>query len=414
MRFFSLINIDFLSNLTQLNALYLQGNSIMDIKPLKKILDNPNIVLLDLGKNPISDFSEFDKYGFAYNSKLRELNLEKTEITDVDFLLKFRNLENLNIDANIPIFNLNKLVNLINLSELRISAKKFNPSSIYSSFKKLETLYLSFEEGDISWGFQLENLTELTIQSKKLNTLSHLVGLSKLEELNLSNCAISDISDISKLENLEILNLFNNEITDIEPITKLKKLNYLNLGNNKIKFIEPLLQLERSVKMNVNLEKLNLESGLKSNNISIINSDIAVRIDKNPLEDFPLSRIPTLQSLQDIRNYYADDIHKRTIQNREIKLILVGNSATGKTTLSNILRGGHFNKKENTTHGILVHRKKMDDIFVNFWDFGGQEYYHGTHRLFFSSNAIYVILWNNKSFFCSSFIGENARTLSSQ
>jgi GTPase SAR1 family protein len=31
---------------------------------------------------------------------------------------------------------------------------------------------------------------------------------------------------------------------------------------------------------------------------------------------------------------------------------------------------------------------------VNVWDFGGQEFYHATHRLFLSSNAVTLVLFD--------------------
>jgi hypothetical protein len=30
---------------------------------------------------------------------------------------------------------------------------------------------------------------------------------------------------------------------------------------------------------------------------------------------------------------------------------------------------------------------------IHLWDFGGQEYYHATHRLFMSNNILYLLIW---------------------
>ncbi|MBK8557952.1 MAG: hypothetical protein IPL65_20385 [Lewinellaceae bacterium] len=98
----------------------------------------------------------------------------------------------------------------------------------------------------------------------------------------------------------------------------------------------------------------------------------------------------------------------------ELKIILVGNATSGKTSLSKVLRGEPFNSKENSTHGIQISewllsptelrnilpgQADMDlqeTLRVNIWDFGGQEYYHGTHQIFLDNNAVYVLIWDER------------------
>lgn len=52
-----------------------------------------------------------------------------------------------------------------------------------------------------------------------------------------------------------------------------------------------------------------------------------------------------------------------------------------------------------STHGIQCrHRTEADlagwkKVRVNFWDFGGQDIYHGSHALFLHGQAIFVLLW---------------------
>ena len=55
-----------------------------------------------------------------------------------------------------------------------------------------------------------------------------------------------------------------------------------------------------------------------------------------------------------------------------------------------------------STHGILVGNFNIEveenqTVNVNLWDFGGQEYYHATHRLFFSDNVLYLLLWEQET-----------------
>ncbi len=37
---------------------------------------------------------------------------------------------------------------------------------------------------------------------------------------------------------------------------------------------------------------------------------------------------------------------------------------------------------------------ELQPVHVRIWDFGGQDLYHQTHRLFFESGAIYVVAWD--------------------
>lgn len=96
-----------------------------------------------------------------------------------------------------------------------------------------------------------------------------------------------------------------------------------------------------------------------------------------------------------ILSYFAER-KKQQFKNTEIKLILVGNSTAGKTSLSRFLRERAYQSGEPTTHGIRNNRWEPEEagVQVNIWDFGGQEYYHATHRLFLSRNAVYALVWD--------------------
>ena len=393
-----LFDVEFISNFLFLKELYLSNNDISDIKPLRYVINNKKLKILDLSKNPISDISPIYNEGMLgtliENKELLELNLEKTKIPTFRFLEFFSELISLNIDANLPTIGAYDLKGFTKLTNLRLSAQELIGFENFEGLKSLESLILTFEKGDISFVKNLTNLTNLTIKSSKIDDLTGFDALINLKELNLSNNLISDITPLRKLENLEILNLENNQIVDIKPLIALKKLNSINISNNKIQFIEPLIQLERQNVLSPELLKLNTELGIESSGLQAINVDISISINENPIEDFPANRLPTLQFLRDVKNFFVEDTNCRTIPCREIKLILVGNSASGKTNLANILRGGRFNNNENTTHGVIVKRHKIGDLFVSFWDFGGQELQYMTHQFFLTPRGLYVLMMN--------------------
>ncbi len=88
----------------------------------------------------------------------------------------------------------------------------------------------------------------------------------------------------------------------------------------------------------------------------------------------------------------------------EVKVILVGDGRCGKSSLARrFVKGEALKKDEPSTHGIQLWRLedlkfvpegevgKTSNAQLNFWDFAGQDLYHNTHRLFFQSQAIFLI-----------------------
>jgi internalin A len=85
----------------------------------------------------------------------------------------------------------------------------------------------------------------------------------------------------------------------------------------------------------------------------------------------------------------------------EVKVILVGNGSSGKTSLVKRVFGEAFNSNEPQTHGIniLPWTLKVDEgneIKANFWDFGGQEIMHATHQFFLSKRSLYILVLDGR------------------
>ena len=81
----------------------------------------------------------------------------------------------------------------------------------------------------------------------------------------------------------------------------------------------------------------------------------------------------------------------------EARVLLVGEGTVGKTSLLRLLRGEKFVLgTEDHTPGIDIahqHAKIRNvQVKMNFWDFGGQEIMHATHRFFFSNRVVYVLV----------------------
>lgn len=95
------------------------------------------------------------------------------------------------------------------------------------------------------------------------------------------------------------------------------------------------------------------------------------------------------------------------VPDNELKVILLGNGRSGKSSLARRWVDGAFDPKEPSTHGVRHWRKQIsvlledpenqapESVPLNIWDFAGQDFYHNTHRLFLQSKAIFVICEND-------------------
>ncbi|WP_375562611.1 COR domain-containing protein [Bernardetia sp. OM2101] len=100
---------------------------------------------------------------------------------------------------------------------------------------------------------------------------------------------------------------------------------------------------------------------------------------------------------------YLEGIEKAKQINNEVKIILIGNGSVGKTQVATRLEQGEkfeFNKKHDSTHAISLLKKNIECEFLEeglnltIWDFGGQDIYHSTHRLFMKTRAVFLLVWD--------------------
>ncbi len=118
-----------------------------------------------------------------------------------------------------------------------------------------------------------------------------------------------------------------------------------------------------------------------------------LRLDGNPLCCPPLEICN--QGMEAIRQYFAEFDSGTQILN-EVKILLVGEGAAGKTSLVKQLFGEEFNEREDTTLGISIRdlpvKAEGREIKANIWDFGGQEIQRAMHQFFLSKRSLYVLV----------------------
>ncbi|MBA3673339.1 MAG: leucine-rich repeat domain-containing protein [Chitinophagaceae bacterium] len=271
------------------------------------------------------------------------------------------------------------------------------------NLKNLKTLI-------IGGNWKSKKRSDLRAKKWHIENISVLAKLLNLRILNASNNEITSVSQIQKLENLTSIYLNNNNISSIPDLSNLKSLKEIFLSNNKIKevsFLKNLKQI-RSIDLHSNdirdlspLRDLITKKDIKDSKWEVN----AISISNNPMLSIPSLNIIS-QGRKSILSYFKQldaeqRINLKPFFNNDIKLILVGNSNAGKSTLTEWLIENKIDKNVATTHWMnvvnwqAIHKGK--DYKIRIFDFGGQEYYHDTHHLFFTNRTAYVVLWEGKT-----------------
>ncbi len=181
------------------------------------------------------------------------------------------------------------------------------------------------------------------------------LALEKIEQcredgrigLNLSEMGLTELPpEIGKLTALTWLSLRGNQLTELPPeICKLAALTVLYLSGN------PALGLPRDV--------LTME---------------------NPAAI--------------LRFYFKTQQAARPLN--EVKLVLCGRGATGKTSLVDRLLRNTFDSAKPETTGVALEdwtmKCEQGDITAHVWDFAGQVITHSMHQFFFSTRTVYVLV----------------------
>ncbi|MBC8264797.1 MAG: leucine-rich repeat domain-containing protein [Anaerolineales bacterium] len=265
------------------------------------------------------------------------------------------------------------------------------------------------------------NLISLNLLGRDLSDLPPQIGqLTNLQYLDLSGNSLADLPPvISQLTNLQTLTLSDNSLADLPPeIGQLTNLQRLYLDGNSLADLPPqigqLTNLQRLALRSNSLTDLPPQIGqltnlqelyLSSNSLSTLPPEIGQLTNLKTLSlETDLLRTPppeiVTRGLDDILDFLRD-LTQGAVTRYEAKLLLVGEGATGKSSLLRALRGESFVEGLPTTHGIdvkpyqLPHPNKPGEtITLHVWDFGGQQIYHTTHQFFMTKRSLYLLVWN--------------------
>jgi GTPase SAR1 family protein len=218
-----------------------------------------------------------------------------------------------------------------------------------------------------------------------------------LEQVYLQNNELQTCTFTADFPNLKLFDASNNQLEEVQLPTGFQNLRFLHLGNNQLKELklsQPLLALHTLDLRDNRLKKL-------PDNIVFDSPLTALYLGGNAPKDIPRSFLGDTESyyaqncLDKARIWFTELADPRSREaNDYIKLMFLGNGNAGKSTLLKALQYGKWEEDRPTTHGIEIGTFSFGAIQFNYWDFGGQEVYHGTHRLFMAAEAIQLILFD--------------------
>lgn len=307
--------------------------------------------------------------------KIVLLSLNSIKNRDIEFINQFDQLENLTL-VDCEIDDLSSIENLVNLHSIFLISTPVSKFDFLKRLKKLTTLQISKSSIiEISFLSNLINLHSLDLSENQISSLLPLEDLKDLKFLNLNDNLIENIDPISLLISLEKLLISNNLINRIESIVNLPKLLFLDLSSNKILDISCILSLNQ-------LQYLKAD-----NNPYLESKELILIEEENHL--IPIKSLLIRQAESNTQELILP-----------VKILLLGNHASGKSSVLHYLLNNSLKKNNKSTHLIKIegYPKKFKQIpQAIFFDFGGQDYYHGVYRAFLTAGAIYLILWNKEN-----------------
>ncbi|MEL6402643.1 MAG: leucine-rich repeat protein [Cyanobacteria bacterium J06626_4] len=337
-----------------------------------------------------------------------ELNLSELKLTELpEEIASLAQLKALDLSDN----QLTELPKAIcNLKRLELLYAQRNqllmlPEGIDALCELKELLI--FNNGIIQLPKRTSRLKKLQVIRMSRNPLSESLDsiqwelMTALQEIQIEETGLRGSPFwLLKLPQLRILALGNNEISRFSfPLDSMPNLEILVLGGTFSEDGIPLEKLPEEIGKLANLRMLYAAS------CELTDLPLSVSLLKN-LELLDISNNPLNL---DLAAAYEQDIHavKQYLRARaegeislnQAKLILVGEGEVGKSCLLGALRGDDWLESRPTTHGIEIKsvivnaRNSETEITLNGWDFGGQRVYRPTHQLFFSSTAMYLVVW---------------------
>ncbi|MCE8189931.1 leucine-rich repeat protein [Porphyromonas gingivalis] len=349
--------------LTSLTELHLSGNQVRKLEGLDYLV---SLKELYLSSNQICKLE-----GLDHLVSLKELYLSGNQICKLEGLDHLISLTGFNLSGN-QISKLEGLDHLVSLTEFSLSDNQISKIEGLDRLTSLAWLDLSYNQISRLEGLdRLTSLAELRLSGNQIRKLEGLDHLTSLTELDLFGNQISKLEGLDSLTSLTELYLSRNQITKIEGLDNLKKLYELNLANNDIKSVDDIKPLGPILRQT--LENLTIH-----NNPFVASSGLIL----SPYEN----HLPEIKALLEKEKQKKTSVEYHPF----CKVMLLGNHSSGKSTFLKKYDPNY--RFKGSTHVLSVHRATEPNAI--FYDFGGQDYYHGIYQAFFTTQSLHLLFWH--------------------
>ena len=348
-----------------LKKLDLSYNQIRKLEGLDHLTSLTNLALSD---NQISKLE-----GLASLTSLRILSLRNNQIRKLEGLDSLRSLTMLDLPSN-QIRKLEGLASLTSLTRLDLLDNQIRKLEGLDGLTSLRWLFLGFNQ--ISKLESLASLTSLTRLDLSVNQIRKLEGLERLTsltELYLSYNQIRKLEGLERLTSLTELDLSGNQISNLEGLKDLTQLQDLDVSGNDIQSIDDIKLLGPILQQTLEILR--------------INNNPFVKLSGLILSPFG-NHSPEIKALLEKEKQKKTSVEYHPF----CKVMLLGNHDSGKTTFLSQYDTNYTYQKN--THVLSIHRSNNPNAI--FYDFGGQDYYHGIYQAFFSIQSLYLLFWDAK------------------
>ena len=374
------------------------------------LVDFPALKKLDLSYNQIRKFE-----GLDHLASLAELDLSYNQISKLEGLDGLTSLTVLDLSHN-QISKLEGPASLTSLTRLDLSDNQISKLEGLASLTSLTRLDLSGNQIAKLEGLDsLTSLIGLNLSGNQLIKLEGLERLTSLIGLNLSDNQISKLEGLASLTSLTVLDLSYNQISKLEGLASLTSLTRLNLVGNQISKLEGLASLTSLTELYLSDNQISNLEGLKDltqlQDLDVSGNDIQSVDDIEPLslilgqrlKDLKIHNNPFVKlsglilspfgnHSPEIKALLEKEKQKKTSVEYHpfCKVMLLGNHSSGKSTF--LKKYDPDYRFKGSTHVLSVHRTAEPNAI--FYDFGGQDYYHGIYQAFFTTQSLHLLFWH--------------------